>query len=44
MYTTQIDILGITDVIANMIIFAVGSSHEAPDAYLDPSVFAASLR
>lgn len=43
MYTTQIDILGITDVFANMIIFAVGSSHEAPNAYLDPSVFAASL-
>ncbi|MCJ1452329.1 hypothetical protein MMC28_002671 [Mycoblastus sanguinarius] len=41
--TTQLDNLGVTDLIGNMIIFAVGSEHLELDEYLNPSVLAASL-
>ena len=41
--TTQLDIRGITDVFDNMIVFAVGSSQLATDAYLNASVLATSL-
>lgn len=41
--TTQLEIRGITDIFDNMILFAVGSSQLATDAYLNASVLAASL-
>ncbi|CAD6594558.1 MAG: hypothetical protein ASARMPREDX12_009584 [Alectoria sarmentosa] len=41
--TTQLEIRGITDVFDNMIVFAVGSSQLAADAYLNASVLAISL-
>ena len=41
--TTQLEIRGITDVFDNMIVFAVGSSQLATDAYLNASVLAISL-
>ena len=41
--TTQLEIRGITDVFDNIIVFAVGSSQLATDAYLNASVLGTSL-
>ena len=41
--TTQLQIRGITDVFDNIIVFAVGSSQLATDAYLNASVLGTSL-
>ena len=41
--TTQLEIRGITDIFDNIIVFAVGSSQLAADAYLNASVLATSL-
>lgn len=41
--TTQLDIRGVTDVLDDLIVFAVGSSQLATDAYLNASVLATSL-
>ena len=41
--TTQLEIRGITDVLDNIIVFAVGVSQLAPDSYLNASVLATSL-
>ena len=41
--TTQLDMIGITDVVGNMIVFAVGLERLAPTAYINASVLAESL-
>ena len=41
--TTQLEIRGITDVLDNIIVFAVGFSQLATDSYLNASVLATSL-
>lgn len=41
--TTQLDLLNITDLVGNMIVFAVGSSRLDTDAYFNATVLATSL-